>query len=157
LPGLRADAKSTPDSKMTARTEHPRSLDDAPFGTFAPTGIVKWAVERARSLPDTWAARRAVIVLRRLAAWRLAGRPVDVEAIGARMRLRPYNNICEKKMMFTPHIFDAEELAILSSRLEDGFVFIDIGANIGAYSLFVAARAGPRARILAGRAAASRL
>src|ERR1700712_1337251 len=65
------------------------------------------------------------------------------------MRLLPYNNICDKKMLFTPHIFDARELRILEGRLHDGFVFIDIGANIGAYSLFVARRTGPSARILA--------
>jgi FkbM family methyltransferase len=33
--------------------------------------------------------------------------------------------------------------------LRDGFVFLDIGANIGGYSLFVAAHAGPTARVLA--------
>ena len=35
------------------------------------------------------------------------------------------------------------------AALREGFRFIDIGANIGAYSLFVAAKAGPTARILA--------
>lgn len=65
------------------------------------------------------------------------------------MRLHPYNNNCEKKVLFTPQFFDPEELAFLKSRLEGGFTFLDIGANIGAYALFVAALAGPRARILA--------
>ncbi|HEY0570652.1 MAG TPA: FkbM family methyltransferase [Enterovirga sp.] len=123
--------------------------DAAPFGTYAPHGLVRWAVETARKLPDSWAARRLVILLRRVATGRLRGAPVDVEALGARMRLHPYNNICEKKMLFTPATFDSEELGILAARLRDGFVFIDVGANIGAYSLFVAARTGPSARILA--------
>jgi FkbM family methyltransferase len=74
---------------------------------------------------------------------------VDVEALGARMRVRPYNNVCEKRMLFTPQTFDPRELEILSGRLREGFTFIDIGANVGAYSLFVAARAGPSARVLA--------
>lgn len=90
-----------------------------------------------------------VILLRRLAGSALAGGPVDIEALGARMRLHPYTNICEKKMLYTPATFDAQELRILGDRLRDGFVFIDIGANIGAYSLFVAGRTGPSARILA--------
>ena len=123
--------------------------DAAPFGTFAPRGIARWAVDRARSRPDTWLGRRIVILLRRLAASRLAGRPVDVEALGARMRLHPYTNICDKKMLFTPDIFDSQELKLLAERVHDGFVFIDIGANIGAYSLFVAGRSGPSAKILA--------
>ena len=52
-------------------------------------------------------------------------------------------------MLFTPQYFDAVERELLASRLHEGFTFIDVGANIGAYSLFVAARAGRRARILA--------
>ena len=89
------------------------------------------------------------VIQRRIAASRLNGEPVDVEALGARMRLHPYNNICEKRMLFSPDNFDPEELAAIGERLRDGFVFIDIGANVGAYSLFVAARTGPSARILA--------
>jgi FkbM family methyltransferase len=121
----------------------------APFGTYAPQGFVRWAVDLARTLPDSWAARRLVILLRRMVTGRLGGAPVDVEALGARMRLHPYNNICEKRMLFTPATFDPQELKLLSERLRDGFVFVDVGANIGAYSLFVAARTGPSARILA--------
>jgi len=123
--------------------------DAAPYGTYAPTGFVRWAIERTRALPDVWPAWRLLFVLRRLAASFLKGAPVDVERLGARLRLYPYNNICEKKVLFTPQFFDPEELAILETRIRDGFTFIDIGANIGLYALFVAARAGPGARILA--------
>jgi FkbM family methyltransferase len=123
--------------------------DAAPFGSYAPTGLVRWAIERTRALPDFWPAWRLLFVLRRLAARILKGAPVDVERLGARMRLYPYNNICEKKVLFTPQFFDPEELAMLEDRIRDGFAFIDVGANIGVYALFVAARAGPAARILA--------
>jgi FkbM family methyltransferase len=126
-----------------------RMNDAAPYGTYAPTGFVRWAIERTRALPDVWPAWRLLFVLRRLAAGFLKGTPVDVERLGARLRLYPYNNICEKKVLFTPQFFDPEELAILETRIRDGFTFIDIGANIGLYALFVAARAGPGARILA--------
>ncbi len=123
--------------------------ETAPFGTYAPSGIVRWAIERTRNLPNTWAGKRLVFLLRRLAIAALRGDPVDIEALGARMRLHPYNNISEKKVLFTPHFFDPEELAILKGRLKEGFTFVDVGANIGAYSLCVAALAGPTARILA--------
>jgi FkbM family methyltransferase len=88
-------------------------------------------------------------MLRRMAINALGGAPVDTEALGARMRLYPYNNICEKKVLFTPQFFDREELTLLEGRIHDGFTFVDVGANVGAYSLFVAAKAGPKARILA--------
>lgn len=125
-------------------------MDEAePFGTYAPRGFVRWAVETTRSFPDNWIGRRMVLALRRVALSKLDGAPVDIEALGARMRVRPYNNICEKRMLFTPHTFDRAELALIAERIRDGFTFLDIGANVGAYSLFVAGRAGPTARILA--------
>jgi FkbM family methyltransferase len=88
-------------------------------------------------------------LLRRLAVRSLAGAPLDVETLGARMRLYPYNNVCEKRILFTPQFFDPEERKILESRIREGFTFVDIGANVGAYTLFVASRAGGSARILA--------
>jgi FkbM family methyltransferase len=123
--------------------------ETAPFGTYAPTGLVRWVIERTRTMPNTWAGKRLVFLLRRLAIAALKGAPVDIETLGARMRLHPYNNISEKKVLFTPQFFDPEELAILKSRLSEGFTFVDVGANIGAYSLWVATLAGPTARILA--------
>ncbi len=72
-----------------------------------------------------------------------------MERLGARMRLHPYNNNCEKKVLFTPQFFDPKERAILRERLPDDCVFLDIGANVGAYALFVAGFSGPGARILA--------
>jgi FkbM family methyltransferase len=120
-----------------------------PFGAFAPSGLVRWVIERTRAMPNTWLGHRLVFLLRRLAIRRLRGAPVDVEAFGARMRLHPYNNVCEKRVLFTPQLFDRREREILRGRFREGFTFIDIGANIGAYSLFVAGAAGPSAHILA--------
>jgi FkbM family methyltransferase len=114
-----------------------------------PLGFARWAIERTRRMPNRWSARRLAFALRRLAINTLDGAPVDTEALGVRMRLYPYNNICEKKVLFTPQYFDPEELAALESRMRNGFTFVDVGANVGAYSLFVAAKAGPKARILA--------
>jgi FkbM family methyltransferase len=121
-----------------------------PFGTYAPTGLVRWIVARTQRLPDEdWGARRLALILRRLAIRTLRGRPLDVERYGARMRLHPYNNNCEKKVAFTPQFFDPAERKLLAERLRPDCVFIDVGANIGAYALFVAGLSGPGARILA--------
>ncbi len=87
-------------------------------------------------------------LFRKLAIRQLHGQPLDVETFGARMRLYPYNNVSEKRVLFTPQFFDAEERSLLLSRLNEDFVFIDIGANIGAYSLFVAANAKGALRVV---------
>ena len=133
----------------TSALAHPLMNETAPFGTFAPTGIVRWVLERTRAMPDSWVGRRLVFVLRRIAVAALKGAPVDIETLGARMRLHPYNNISEKKVLFTPQFFDPDELTVLKGRLREGFTFIDGGSNIGAYALYVASVAGPSARILA--------
>jgi FkbM family methyltransferase len=119
------------------------------YGAFAAKGMVQSILKRTRAAGADWLSRRAAFVLRRLAIARLGGDPVDTEALGARMRLYPYRNVCEKRILFTPQFFDPAELAALKAKMRPGFVFLDIGANIGGYSLFVAAHAGPTARVLA--------
>jgi FkbM family methyltransferase len=93
--------------------------------------------------------------LRRLAINSLRGRPVDTAIWNSRMRLYPSQNSCEKNALFTPQMFDALELAVLAAAIDERvangktFTFVDIGANVGLYSLYVASRGGARARILA--------
>jgi len=80
---------------------------------------------------------------------RYSGRPIDVIRLGSRMRLYPRSNSSEKRLMATPQFFDAVEMALLETRLTPDFVFLDVGANAGAYSLFVANRVGRAGRIIA--------
>jgi FkbM family methyltransferase len=121
----------------------------AAYGAYAPKGLVLSILNLTRKASDSWFGRRMAFALRRFAIFRLSGDPVDIDAFGAKMRLYPYRNVCEKRILFTPQFFDPEELAVLKTHMGNGFVFLDIGANIGGYSLFVAAHAGPSARIIA--------
>ncbi|SFJ29856.1 methyltransferase, FkbM family [Bosea sp. OK403] len=120
-----------------------------PFGAFAPRGVLSRIISWTRAAPDSFLGRKTAYALRRLGLRSLAGAPVDIESLGAKMRLYPDGNVCEKRVLFTPQYFDQRERDLLAGRIREGFRFIDIGANIGAYSLFVAAKAGPSARILA--------
>lgn len=120
-----------------------------PFGTFSPSLPVNWVLRRLKSLPNQWWAKRLGFLLRRVIIGTLQGKPLDIETLGAKMRLYPYNNVCEKRILFTPQFFDPLERGYLEKRITPNFIFIDIGANIGAYALFVSARAGAGARILA--------
>jgi FkbM family methyltransferase len=120
-----------------------------PYGTYTPRGLVAAMIDVTQKLPDSWLGRRLSFTLRRLVLLLLNGRPVDLLALGVKMRLLPYHNVCEKRILFTPQFFDAEERALLAARIHDGFHFVDVGSNIGGYALFVAGIAGRNARILA--------
>lgn len=118
------------------------------FGTYAPTSFQRGAMAIGRRLPRNYLGRRVSAVLRSL-VHRLASQPVDVEVMGVRMRTHLDNNACERRLLLTPHFFDPVELAILKTRVGPGFHFVDLGANVGAYSLIVARWSGGEARILA--------
>jgi FkbM family methyltransferase len=133
------------------------SADTADFGAFAPGLCDRAVMAVTRRLPDNWIGLRLAILLRRLVTTRLAypDGALDVERWGLRMRLHPRDNGCEKNLLFTPRMYEPVELAALEAEIArakgraEPFLFVDIGANVGLFSLFVAARAGQAARILA--------
>jgi FkbM family methyltransferase len=124
--------------------------ENLPYGAYAPQGMQARIIRWTRAMPDTWLGRRIAYTLRRWAMKRMQG-PVDVESFGARFRLYPYDNVCEKRILFTPHYFDPAERAILQDMIKrkTNFTFVDIGANIGGYALFAAAQAGQDSKVLA--------
>ncbi|NJL50831.1 MAG: FkbM family methyltransferase [Blastochloris sp.] len=132
-----------------------RENDSGPYGACKPGRFASQIIALTRRIPDRWLWRRLAFALRRLVTLKLAGRPLDVVSIGAKFRLYPFNNVCEKRILFTPQYFDPSERAALGAfvdRLADqgrNVTFIDVGANIGGYSLFVAARTRGRGRVLA--------
>ncbi len=127
-----------------------------PHGALAPGGFDGAVIALTSRMPSNWLGLRLAIALRRLVTMRLPGDAgLDVERWGLRLRLHPRHNICEKGVLFTPQLYDAPERAALATRIEKGghagqpFVFVDIGANVGLFSLFVASCAGTRANIVA--------
>lgn len=101
-----------------------------------------------RRLRDTRNGRRAAKALRWAMA-RLTHAPVDTEVLGQRMRLHARGNACEKRLLVTPQFFDPEEFRLLGERIHPGFVFLDVGSNVGAYAVFVALKAGPGSTVIA--------
>jgi FkbM family methyltransferase len=127
------------------------------FGALAPGLIDRLVMTLTKPLPDTYAGLRLAILLRRAVTMRLAypDGALDVERWGMRMRLHPRDNGCEKNLLFTPRMYEPEELGELQTDIArvkaEGrtFTFVDIGANVGLFSLFVASCAGSHGRILA--------
>ena len=131
--------------------------DTTPHGSQAPGEFDAAMLTMTGGLPRNWFGLRLAIALRRLVTMRLAGDDpgLDVERWGLKLRLHPLRNGCEKGLLFTPQFYEAEEREHLARQIDRvvvtgrPFVFIDIGANVGLFSLYVAAHAGGHARILA--------
>lgn len=122
----------------------PRSLDP-PFGAFALTGARERLRRVAAHMPRNRLGRMAVSLLRRACTGGRPG-PFDVEVFpGVRARLHPASNRCEKRALAGPQFFDLGERealrAALARRGDGPFVFLDLGANVGLYSLWVLAAA----------------
>jgi FkbM family methyltransferase len=125
-----------------------RPSQTPPFGTFPLSAWERRVIGWARSMPGTGWGKRLALWSRRLVPGALK-RPVDVEVFGARMRLDARRNVAEKRLLMQPQHFDAAERAALAAHLKPGGTAIDIGANVGAYTLFLAGLVGPMGRVLA--------
>ena len=119
-----------------------------PFGSCEPSALQTTLIGIGRRLPRNWVGRRIASLIRSVLK-RYSGRPIDVIRLGSRMRLYPRSNASEKRLMATPQFFEAIEMALLKKELSAEFVFLDVGANAGAYTLFVANRVGRNGRIIA--------
>ncbi len=111
----------------------------APHGAFALHGALQQLVALTR---HTVAGRGH---LRKLAIKVVINQrqdAFDVEVRGLKMRLFPKDNSVESKLLLRPDKYCAIELAQLEKALGDDAAFVDIGANIGAFTLPLAAKSG---------------
>jgi FkbM family methyltransferase len=119
---------------------------EPPFGAYAPGPLPTVA----RRLAAATGAGGAGKLLRSLLFRTMGGRnrrPRDVVVFGGeRARLHPYDNLSEKRVYRSEPHWDARERAFVAARVRAGagpFVFVDVGANAGLYTL--AARSAARA------------
>lgn len=76
------------------------------------------------------------------------GHPLDVEFRSCRYRIEGRNNLMEYGLLLHP-TYNAEEIDFLAAGCPEGGVVVDIGANIGLYSLPLAKAVGPRGKVIA--------
>lgn len=135
--------------------EAPRPLTDttSPFGTYRSRGLGRlvWALADRRSMALPIRKR-----MRRVAERRFAG-PYDAEVDGLRFRLYPGENYDDRKMLARGRLPERAEHAALEPFLAPGVTFVDVGANVGSYALFAAARGAHVVAIEANPATLSRL
>lgn len=119
---------------------------EPPFGTFAPSGLQAAVLAFAHVPPfHRGSLRRPMAnLVRRLGR----GGTVDVVRNGLSFRLRQRTNLIEDGVLVHP-AYNATEIAFLREATPEGGTFIDLGANIGLYTLPLAKKAGPAGRVLA--------
>ena len=117
---------------------------DKPFGAFALPPARERLRRRAERCSDTRLGRWRISAFRKRAIRGLDA-PFDVSvAPYLNARLYPSGNRCEKRALAGVQVWDAEERAVLRAAVQaadDEFVFVDVGANAGLYTLFVHAYA----------------
>jgi len=118
----------------------------APWGSFALRGWQAAWLRFLHRLPAGNVWRRIALWLRNPLKHALSD-TVDAEVWRLKLRLRARGNLSEQRLLLMPQYLDATERQILADELKPGSCFLDIGANIGVYSLWVAATCGPQVRI----------
>ena len=117
-----------------------RSLNP-PFGTYALPEAREKLRRKADGFKDTrWG--RAMISHYRNRALKGLNEPFDITIEpGVRARLYPSQNRCEKRAFAGVQVWDAVEREALKQAVcrceNENFVFLDVGANVGLYSIFV--------------------
>jgi FkbM family methyltransferase len=117
------------------------AFDASPWGTHLPSSYERAVLGLTRAMPEIWLGQRLAILLRRLIMGRIGEGCRDTVLWGMRLRLYPRRNGCEKNALFTPQMFDTMERRVLADALRRKnaeFTFVDIGANVGLYSLYLA-------------------
>ncbi len=129
---------------MTVDISTPPDTKSA-FGTKRPSAAarVAWLAATNRYLPQRLRRR-----LRKATATRFAG-PFDIEAEGVRLRAYPAENHCDRTALGRGHLPEVPERALIGPLIKPGMVFVDIGANVGVYSLFISSRTDGTARVIA--------
>jgi len=127
-----------------------------PFGTYALSPKRESWRRKADGYKDSRIGRALISRARKKA---LAGEtgPFDIEvAPDVHARLYPKGNRCEKRAFAGVQIWDLPERQALKAAIEAssdrGFIFLDVGANVGLYSLYAQAyakAAGRDIRIIA--------
>ncbi len=119
-----------------------------PFGSLAPAPALNHLLALCHREHGPRSSRLLAPVLRRIMT-RLTTLPVDIRVGGINLRCQFTDNYSEKKFVFTPWRYDLQERQLLRDHLPEDGVFLDIGANIGLYTLTAMQVIGEGGRILA--------
>ena len=122
--------------------------NEKPFGYYQFEGYKKAFYKWAQKLPKNVIAFKIGLVLRKLTLQNKTS-TVDANQFGLNLRLYPIDNLGDRFLLFMPKYFEYDEFQLMSTYLKPDSTFIDIGGNMGIYSLTAAKYIKDKGRILA--------
>lgn len=134
------------ETRAVVPDEYRQTADGAeqPWGCFAPGLLQRILIGFARNTP----LRRGLFrrTMTRLIMG-LSGNPLDVMFRGCAYRLYGHNNLIEYGILLSPN-YNAADIDFLLEGAAEGDNFVDVGSNIGLYSLPMAKRAGSSGKVI---------
>lgn len=108
---------------------------------------VTHAVKLAQGMPQNWLGQQIAQLLRKV-VMQFAVLPIRCEVDALRFEFFLKDNNSEKKYLFMPWRFDQRERRFLVDSIPADGIFIDIGANVGIYTLYVAKHLSNKGRVI---------
>lgn len=118
-----------------------------PFGSRRPPQLFASMIRYLHRKNHSLLPRILAPIVRKLVI-NYSALPIDVDAGDFSLRCQFTDNYSEKKYVFTPWRYDFQERLELTKALPKDGVFIDIGANIGLYTLTAARALSTKGTIL---------
>jgi len=118
------------------------------FGAHRPNNFLCWLISLSQRAPQNFIGQQFAQLVRKLVLL-FASLPIDISIGLIKMRCYLRDNASEKKFVFMPWRFDKRERQALVDALPKNGTFIDIGANVGIYTLTAATHLGKHGRIVA--------
>ncbi len=115
-----------------------------PWGTYAPEGVQKLLIGLTQKTFLQRGALRAAMTRRIMSL----GAPLDIRFRDCCYRIEGRNNLIETGLLTRPG-YNGVEIDFLQEAVKAGGTAVDIGSNVGLYSLPLARAAGPEGRVLA--------
>jgi FkbM family methyltransferase len=112
---------------------------DPPYGAFAPTPIQRTIIRVFHGTPLGYSRLRRVAVARFKSE---RPGPVDARLFGLKVRFHPHDNQTDAKAAVCGRCLNGSEQRWLRRALPKGGTFVDVGANMGFFSLFAARLGG---------------
>ena len=118
-----------------------------PYGYYKLVGMRKILFKLAQLLPKNIIGFKIALILRKIALQNKI-KIIDQTQFELRLRLFPMDNLGDRFLLFLPKFFEYDEFQLMSNFLREDSTFIDIGGNMGIYSLVAAKYINTNGRIL---------